>query len=87
MQGVEALKAVLQSAPRSVKGARISSDAAKAVVRRYSQKVQGRAPMTPTLLTFDIFGTVVDWRAGLRADPADHRPTLREEDFDRVVIV
>jgi FMN phosphatase YigB (HAD superfamily) len=24
--------------------------------------------MAPTLLTFDIFGTVVDWRAGLRAD-------------------
>src|SRR5207253_8263613 len=32
--------------------------------------------MTPMLLTFDIFGTVVDWRTG-----------LGEADFDRIVDV
>jgi HAD superfamily hydrolase (TIGR01493 family) len=32
--------------------------------------------MAPTLLTFDIFGTVVDWRTG-----------LGEQDFDRIVDV
>lgn len=32
--------------------------------------------MKPTLLTFDIFGTVVDWRSG-----------LGERDFDRIVDV
>jgi len=32
--------------------------------------------MKPTLVTFDIFGTVVDWRAG-----------LGERDFDRIVDV
>ena len=41
--------------------------------------------MAPTLLTFDIFGTVVDWRAGLRADLAPHGLALGEEDFDRVI--
>jgi 2-haloalkanoic acid dehalogenase type II len=41
--------------------------------------------MAPTLLTFDIFGTVVDWRAGLRADLAPHGLELGEEDFDRFV--
>ena len=41
--------------------------------------------MTPTLLTFDIFGTVVDWRAGLRADLAPHGLALDDEDFDRVI--
>ncbi len=32
--------------------------------------------MRPALLTFDIFGTVLDWRAG-----------LGERDFDRLVDV
>jgi 2-haloalkanoic acid dehalogenase type II len=41
--------------------------------------------MVPTLLTFDIFGTVVDWRAGLRADLVHHGVDLGDEDFDRVV--
>jgi len=41
--------------------------------------------MAPTLLTLDIFGTVVDWRAGLRADLAPHGLALAEEDFDRVI--
>jgi 2-haloalkanoic acid dehalogenase type II len=41
--------------------------------------------MAPALLTFDIFGTVVDWRAGLRADLAAHGLELGEGDFERVV--
>jgi 2-haloalkanoic acid dehalogenase type II len=41
--------------------------------------------MAPTLLTFDIFGTVVDWRAGLRADLASHGLALDEADFDRII--
>jgi 2-haloacid dehalogenase len=41
--------------------------------------------MAPTLLTFDIFGTVVDWRAGLRADLATQGMALGDEDFDRIV--
>ncbi|MEZ0231025.1 MAG: hypothetical protein ACAI25_20585, partial [Planctomycetota bacterium] len=35
----------------------------------------------PALLTFDIFGTVLDWRAGHLRDA----PSLGAEDFDRVV--
>src|SRR4029077_12696886 len=41
--------------------------------------------MAPTLLTFDIFGTVVDWRAGLRADLAPHGLALGDEVFNRVI--
>jgi 2-haloacid dehalogenase len=41
--------------------------------------------MAPTLLTFDIFGTVVDWRAGLRADLAPSGLALGEDDFDRLM--
>src|SRR5262245_46517079 len=41
--------------------------------------------MAPTLLTFDVFGTVVDWRAGMRADLGRHGLELGEDDFDRVV--
>jgi putative hydrolase of the HAD superfamily len=41
--------------------------------------------MKPTLLTFDFFGTVVDWRAGLRADLAALGRELTEEDFERVI--
>jgi 2-haloalkanoic acid dehalogenase type II len=36
-------------------------------------------PTTPSLFTFDIFGTVVDWRSGLQTDV----PELR--DFDAVI--
>ncbi len=41
--------------------------------------------MTPVLLTFDIFGTVVDWRSGLRADLAACGVSLSDADFDRVI--
>src|SRR5262245_13709769 len=41
--------------------------------------------MKPVLLTFDIFGTVVDWRSGLRADLAALGVPLSDADFDRVL--
>jgi 2-haloalkanoic acid dehalogenase type II len=41
--------------------------------------------MRPALLTFDVFGTVVDWRAGLRADLAGLGRPLSDEDFERVL--
>lgn len=37
--------------------------------------------MRPALITFDIFGTVLDWRTGVLRD----MPALRASDFDRVV--
>jgi 2-haloacid dehalogenase len=44
-------------------------------------------PATPELITFDIFGTVLDWRAGLEAAcKAAGRP-LRAGEFDRIVDV
>jgi 2-haloacid dehalogenase len=43
--------------------------------------------MHPRLLTFDIFGTVLDWRRGLRDSLARHGVPLRDEDFDRVIDV
>jgi 2-haloacid dehalogenase len=39
----------------------------------------------PTLFTFDIFGTVVDWRRGLALDLAAIGYDLAEADFERVV--
>src|SRR5688572_18449714 len=39
----------------------------------------------PTLFTFDIFGTVVDWRAGLRRDLAHYGFELSDADFDAVI--
>ncbi len=41
--------------------------------------------MRPRLLTFDIFGTVVDWRRGLRASLRRHGAELQTSDFDRVI--
>lgn len=41
----------------------------------------------PALLTFDIFGTVVDWRRGLRGALARRGIALPDEAFDRVVDV
>ena len=41
--------------------------------------------MAPHLLTFDIFGTVLDWRAGLQRDCAAAGSPLRHGDFDRIV--
>jgi 2-haloacid dehalogenase len=41
--------------------------------------------MRPQLLTFDIFGTVLDWRRGLRESLRRHGAELRDPDFDRVI--
>jgi len=37
----------------------------------------------PRLFTFDVFGTIVDWRAGLR-EALGSRP-LSQADFDRLI--
>ena len=39
----------------------------------------------PTMLTFDVFGTVVDWKAGLTAALAAEGVSLDAETFDRIV--
>lgn len=39
----------------------------------------------PALLTFDVFGTVLDWRRGLLESTAAHGRPLAEADFDGVV--
>jgi len=41
--------------------------------------------MRPALLTFDVFGTVLDWRRGLGDSLRRHGAELRDEDFDRVI--
>jgi 2-haloacid dehalogenase len=41
-------------------------------------------PVRPALLTFDVFGTVLDWRTGLRAALALRGVTLGDGDFDRI---
>ncbi len=41
--------------------------------------------MRPRLLTFDVFGTVIDWRRGLRDSLRFHGVELRDPDFDRVI--
>ena len=40
---------------------------------------------TPALLTFDIFGTVLDWRTGLARDCAAAGRPLAPGDFDRII--
>jgi len=42
-------------------------------------------PRRPALLTFDVFGTVLDWREGLRAALSLRGATLGDGDFDRIV--
>lgn len=39
----------------------------------------------PALITFDIFGTVVDWRAGLERDCAAAGRPLAPADFERII--
>ncbi len=41
--------------------------------------------MRPRLLTFDVFGTVLDWRSGLERDCAAAGRPLAAGDFDRVI--
>jgi len=42
-------------------------------------------PPRPRLITFDLFGTVVDWRTGLRAAVEEHGGTLDDEAFEAVI--
>lgn len=42
-------------------------------------------PIRPALLSLDVFGTIVDWRAGLRASLSLRGRTLSDEAFDRIV--
>lgn len=46
-----------------------------------------KTSMAPALITFDIFGTVLDWRGGLFAACAQAGRVLTEEEFDRVIDV
>jgi 2-haloacid dehalogenase len=39
----------------------------------------------PSILTFDIFGTVIDWRRGMRDALAREGVDLDDADFDRVI--
>lgn len=39
----------------------------------------------PALLTFDVFGTVLDWKSGLEADCAAAGRPLQEGEFDAIV--
>jgi FMN phosphatase YigB (HAD superfamily) len=41
--------------------------------------------MAPQLITFDIFGTVLDWRRGLTANLAARGCAISTTDFDRVI--
>lgn len=41
----------------------------------------------PQLITFDIFGTVLDWRSGMAAAVAAAGRPLRDGEFDRIVDV
>ncbi|TMQ59416.1 MAG: hypothetical protein E6K76_04940 [Candidatus Eisenbacteria bacterium] len=41
--------------------------------------------MRPALLTFDIFGTVIDWRRGLRESLRRHGTELNDPEFDQVI--
>ncbi|HYD43344.1 MAG TPA: hypothetical protein VEB43_21095 [Anaeromyxobacter sp.] len=42
-------------------------------------------PIAPALLTFDVFGTVLDWRSGLQHSLAVRGIALGADDFDRIV--
>src|SRR5579871_4751678 len=41
--------------------------------------------MLPVLLTIDVFGTIVDWRSGLRADLAACGRPLGDEQFEEII--
>lgn len=42
-------------------------------------------PTKPSLLTFDIFGTVVDWRRGITEDARAHGIEIGEREFQAVI--
>jgi 2-haloalkanoic acid dehalogenase type II len=41
--------------------------------------------MLPSLITFDVFGTIVDWRAGLQADLGSAGYPCSDALFDRII--
>lgn len=41
--------------------------------------------LKPTLFTFDVFGTLIDWRSGLLRDVAKLGRQAEEVDFDRLI--
>ncbi len=41
--------------------------------------------MRPLLLTFDVFGTLIDWQTGLSAALAEQHHQLTDKDFERVL--
>lgn len=41
--------------------------------------------MRPSLLTFDVFGTLVDWRSGLGTALAAHGHELTDKEFERIL--
>jgi 2-haloacid dehalogenase len=41
--------------------------------------------MMPSLITFDVFGTIVDWRTGLQADLAKAGHPCSDALFDRII--
>ena len=42
-------------------------------------------PTAPALLTFDIFGTVLDWRRGLVEAAKAHGATIGDSEFDAII--
>src|SRR5207245_10867471 len=44
-----------------------------------------RMSATPRLITFDVFGTVIDWRSGLEADCAAAGRPLGPGEFDAII--
>jgi len=66
------------------------SRAAESLLARRSGDSRGYHPVVarlpaPRLLTFDIFGTVLDWRGGLGEAVRRHGLELDERDFERVI--
>jgi 2-haloacid dehalogenase len=53
--------------------------------RRLKPKRSDMNPPRPILITFDIFGTVLDWRRGLREALADLGHELSDSEFDLVI--
>ena len=49
-----------------------------------SEQVKGTMKL-PSLITFDVFGTIIDWRTGLQADLAKAGCPCSDELFDRII--
>ena len=51
----------------------------------HGRPMLGSRSVRPALLTFDVFGTVLDWRTGLGRDCAAAGRPLAPGDFDRII--